>query len=56
MASFWTHIPKSIETVSDSTDVKENFDNITDIKQFQNLEKQRCVCSQVNYMLKHSII
>ena len=50
MASFWTHLPKSLEILDDVTDVKENFDNINEPKYKENTQKQRCVCSQVLFI------
>lgn len=47
MASFWTHLPKSVEIVSDVADVKENNENITDFRYLEQKEKQRCVCAHV---------
>lgn len=47
MASFWTHIPKAIETVVDNGEVRENNDNIQDKKLTEQNQKQRCVCAKV---------
>ena len=48
MASFWTSLPNAIESLQDAESVKENFDNIVDLKSIEHSQKQRCVCSQVN--------
>lgn len=47
MASFWAHLPKAVEVKSDIENVKENLDNVANVRYLNNTEKQRCVCAKV---------
>lgn len=48
MASFWTHVPNTIELTDDIDGVQENFQNIISIKYNKtNEKKQRCQCAAV---------
>lgn len=48
IASFWTHIPNTIEIIEDVDGVTENLHNIISIKYNNtNEKKQRCQCAAV---------